>query len=216
MVLFMIEIVIMVILYKHVAVTAYRARRMVRPLSNAHILAGINPSTSNSGGGQGLPKGEQSTDITNTSQGQNTRSLDNISTSESKLAKATVIFSVKTSIRNIGRRQSSRDDLAMDYRRNYTENRNFSSRLKAAKMLFFVTAVFFLSWMPFFIIRISASINPYFWNDKSNTKLVIEQMLNHIFYLNNAVNPIIYTIINKNFRIDCKRLFRKHCGTARR
>lgn len=215
--LFMIEIVIMIILYKHVAVTAFRARRAVRPLSNAHILAGIKPTTSSNSENKELSKGTQSSDANNVTPGPSAHFSDNVVTIQTNIFKKTSIFSVETKIRNVKiSQQPLSDDFSSDYRRNYSENRNFSSRLKAAKMLFFVTALYFLSWMPFFILRICESLSPNFWNDQSDTRLVIETMLNHVFYLNNAVNPIIYTLINKNFRLDCKKAFSKHCGIGRR
>ncbi|XP_053396685.1 G-protein coupled receptor 135-like [Mercenaria mercenaria] len=44
---FLFEIILLAGLYKNVAVTAYRSRRVVPALSNAHVLAGIKPSSSN-------------------------------------------------------------------------------------------------------------------------------------------------------------------------
>ncbi|XP_055958849.1 uncharacterized protein LOC130014052 [Patella vulgata] len=34
-------------------------------------------------------------------------------------------------------------------------------------------------------------------------------LLNHLFYLNNAVNPFIYAVMNKRFREDLSLLVRK-------
>ncbi|XP_052240968.1 type-1 angiotensin II receptor B-like [Dreissena polymorpha] len=79
-------------------------------------------------------------------------------------------------------------------------NKSFKSRLKAAKILFCVTAVFFVSWLPFLFVRLATTINEDFWNDNSETTMVIRCFFDHLFYLNNAINPIIYTLINRKFR----------------
>ena len=87
----------------------------------------------------------------------------------------------------------------------------FTSSLKAAKLLFLVTLLFIISWMPFFIIRMSQTIEKSQSDDHSPLSKVIEHFLNHCFYINNAVNPIVYSIINKNFRRDCLTLFKRQC-----
>ncbi|KAK6172846.1 hypothetical protein SNE40_016424 [Patella caerulea] len=80
---------------------------------------------------------------------------------------------------------------------------------KAAKMLFLVTAVFLLSWLPFWIIRITRIVVPNFWMNKSNFGTVVEALFTHLFYLNNAINPFIYAVMNKRFREDLSLLVRK-------
>ena len=91
--------------------------------------------------------------------------------------------------------------------------KNLTSGLKAAKLLFLVTAVYFLSWLPFFILRIIHTVDSQSWHNRSLARQVIEHFLNHCFYLNNSVNPIIYSIINKQFRLECWKLLRKVCAT---
>ena len=97
-----------------------------------------------------------------------------------------------------------------DIRLNRTKN--LSSGLKAAKILFLVTAVFLISWLPFFILRVCYTIDKSYWNDYSPARKVIEHFLNHCFYINNAINPVIYSVINKNFRQECMKLFTRACG----
>ena len=90
-----------------------------------------------------------------------------------------------------------------------------TSSLKAAKLLFLITLLFIISWMPFFIIRMSQTIDKSQSVDHSPSSKVIEHFLNHCFYINNAVNPIVYSIINKNFRRDCLTLFKRQCRRQR-
>lgn len=223
---FIVEIIAMAVLYKHVAVTAYRSSRAVCPLSNAYSLAGINhPTTSNS-------------KAQTTSGTMHDTELPTLSPSEGPLRDALNCEEVQCNTKNTsfdtGRAGisamcltksivhtdcvTSRTHIpththAQSYGtiRSATANRHFESRLKASKMLFSVTVVFFLSWMPFFIMRLCVTLDPDYWNDQSDSRLVIESLLNHVYYLNNAANPIIYTIINKNFRHDCRIVFMKHC-----
>ena len=77
--------------------------------------------------------------------------------------------------------------------------------LKLAKILFIVTVVFFLSWLPFWINRFSRMAHP---NSQPLTEAqkVIVHLMNHFFYINNMANPIIYALANKTFRQDLKKL----------
>lgn len=218
---FLTEIIAMVILYKHVAITAYRSQRNVVPLSNAHILAGITSTNTTLDPTQTsvLSQGrESSVHMTSSNSGVAKIQLPPKSrrTYKTPSLNVTSLFLVDQSTQSV-----SHSEIELKNRpasTSFTNNtmtinngNQFSTRLKAAKVLFLVTAVFFMSWMPFFIMRICHTVNSLYWLDQSTTRHVIETMLNHVFYLNNAANPIIYTMINKNFRRDCKILFRKHC-----
>ena len=81
--------------------------------------------------------------------------------------------------------------------------------IKGVKMLSLVTVVFFVSWLPFLVFKVLMTSNPDVWTDNMIAGNVLANLLNHLFYLNNAVNPLIYTFINSNFREECKTLFRK-------
>ena len=91
--------------------------------------------------------------------------------------------------------------------------KNLTSGLKAAKLLFLVTAVYFLSWIPFFILRIIHTADSQSWHNRTPARQVLEHFLNHCFYLNNSANPIIYSIINKQFRLECWKTLKKLCAT---
>ena len=81
--------------------------------------------------------------------------------------------------------------------------------IKGVKMLSLVTVVFFVSWLPFLVFKVLMTSNPDVRTDNMIAGNVLANLLNHLFYLNNAVNPLIYTFINSNFREECKTLFRK-------
>ncbi|XP_069128850.1 5-hydroxytryptamine receptor 1D-like [Argopecten irradians] len=92
----------------------------------------------------------------------------------------------------------------LHWRDNKQYNYKYTARLKAAKILFLVTAVFLLSWMPFWVIRFLWIFAPSFMSAQTETEEAVEHFFMHLFYLNNAVNPVIYTIINRNFREECR------------
>lgn len=218
---FIVETLAMTVLYKHVAVTAYRSRRAVDPLSNAHILAGINHPNTSTSKFQTTSCVTHATEVATLSHDHGplrdvlhyNRKKTSFDTERAGisgmfLAKSIVLTDSVTSHTHIPNHAHAHSYETP--RRTITSKRQFESRLKASKMLFSVTVVFFLSWMPFFIMRLCVTLNPEYWSDQSDTRLVIENLLNHVYYLNNAANPIIYTIINQNFRRDCKIVFMKH------
>ncbi|XP_060084157.1 probable G-protein coupled receptor No18 [Ylistrum balloti] len=88
-------------------------------------------------------------------------------------------------------------------------NHRYSARLKAAKILFLVTAVFLLSWLPFWVIRFCWLFAPSYMAGQSETGKAVLNFFMHLFYLNNAANPVIYTIINKNFRAECRQYWER-------
>ncbi|XP_013411742.1 uncharacterized protein LOC106174629 [Lingula anatina] len=79
---------------------------------------------------------------------------------------------------------------------------------KGAKVLFLVTLVFALSWVPFWVIKFASLINPNFWPEKTFVDIAFKVLLMHAFYLNNAINPILYTLMNKAFATDLRDVVR--------
>ncbi len=82
------------------------------------------------------------------------------------------------------------------------------SKLRGTKMLFVVTTLFFLSWLPFWVIKIGHTYSN-IWENRSSSVEAVYRLLNHLFYLNNAVNPLVYTIFNSSFRDDCQATFKR-------
>ncbi|XP_071803684.1 D(2) dopamine receptor-like [Asterias amurensis] len=93
--------------------------------------------------------------------------------------------------------------------------RSTSLHRKTTNMLFVTSLVFLLTWIPNWIsIGISfaaeGGINPLFadtWDALSSI----------LYYVNNAINPVIYGLLNRRFRKDCKETLRKMkvCGCRR-
>ena len=211
---FLLQFVAMAVLYKCVAVAAYRSRRVIVPVTrltastsmNAeHVLNASSSPVINSSlpptGSTGIPaKLEEPTG-------------NNIGTGAIASPKCLLATERHESFVFTRNAMSSNTKTRKAYQRNNDlhSSKKFSSSLKAAKILFLVTAVFFLSWMPFFILRIIYTIDKSFWKNTSDTRRVIEHLLNHCIYINNAINPVIYSVINKNFRQDCFTLVKREC-----
>ncbi|XP_063961221.1 somatostatin-like receptor F_48D10.1 [Lytechinus pictus] len=76
---------------------------------------------------------------------------------------------------------------------------------KTTKMIFIITIIFFVSWVP-------AKL----WVLQSRTKITTNNQVQYnIFYLstfmvniNQAVNPFVYSFCNENFRKECVRVMR--------
>ena len=74
---------------------------------------------------------------------------------------------------------------------------------RTAFMLVLVTAVFVFSWLPYWIINLIAMTNHF--HEASKTETLIALFFSSLFYINNAVNPIIYTFVSSSYRNDIKK-----------
>ena len=81
--------------------------------------------------------------------------------------------------------------------------------IRGSKILFIVTAVFFISWIPFWVLRIRGAFYHSDWGSEDEALGLLQSFLNHLFYINNAVNPIIYVFINSKFIEECKMTKKK-------
>jgi len=70
---------------------------------------------------------------------------------------------------------------------------NRMANVKTAAMLFVVTVVFIVTYLPAFLMALD--IVPY------------SMVVFYMYFANNVANPVIYSFMNPNFREDTKRLF---------
>ena len=238
---FISEIVVMSILYKDVAVVAYRSRRAIFPLSNAHIFAGIKPSKSGStmassgtsGTSQALSKSSVISSTSSTQLPQAVVSMVNqirlsgvpqvhartrMDNSNTQNNSTVVSFSKEHGSALSQTRSTTRifGTSRIDTTQPNQNGSRLRNTLKAAKLLFFVTFVFFLSWMPFFILRVCYTISPSACRMDSFLGKVIDNIINHVFYINNGINPILYTIMNGTFRKEFILMAKKKCQRRNR
>ena len=240
---FLLEVIAIVVLYKQVAVVAYRSRRRVNPMPekpDGHSGAGSMRraplkflSSTNSSKKQSrklsllsskisievnvYPKETPKLNVSAPSSATKeelhvpricSANVNNSFHSEKKVTETSICAFTSEPTRKVS---EARICAIIPEPRVQRLNRtkNLSSGLKAAKLLFLVTAIYFLSWLPFFILRIIHTVDSHSWYDRSPSRQVLEHFLNHCFYINNSANPIIYSAINKQFRLECWKLLKK-------
>lgn len=220
---FLMEIVAMVVLYTKVAIVAYRRRRKVQPLSEPVttisdcFTESAKTSTSHSiSQTRRLASLSPVTTVTGSQDTEKPRKVDilNVARNTSKRLEIPIPFRVGESshtsppLSSTCTTTSSGSFLQNNKKfQNVHQTKNLSPHLRAAKILFLVTAVFLLSWLPFFILRICDTAGLKWMNTQSLK--VLEHFLNHCFYINNAANPVIYSVINKSFRQEAWKLLKK-------
>lgn len=76
-------------------------------------------------------------------------------------------------------------------------------RRAVTKMVAIVTLVFSVCWLPITIYIVSAN----FFIRKNATLYYFKVIANSCAYLNSAINPILYALLNRSFRTNCGSLF---------
>lgn len=78
---------------------------------------------------------------------------------------------------------------------------------KTTRMLFTISIVFVVSFLPFFVIvLIRSSAGRSFLDSLSDTSVAIVSVFIRSSFISNAANPIIYGLCNRQFRSECKNL----------
>lgn len=72
-------------------------------------------------------------------------------------------------------------------------------------MLFLVTLVFIVSFVPFTILVIIRFINLSFYDDLNDVDKSVYHVFLRSYFLNSALNPLVYCFVSKQFRIECKK-----------
>ena len=78
-------------------------------------------------------------------------------------------------------------------RKSTRKDRHRMANLKTAAMLFVVTIVFVVTYLPAFLMALQ--LLPY------------KAIIFYMYFANNVANPVIYSFMNSNFRDDLKKLF---------
>ncbi|KAL3889965.1 hypothetical protein ACJMK2_002279 [Sinanodonta woodiana] len=79
---------------------------------------------------------------------------------------------------------------------------------KITKMMFTITLVFIVSYLPHLCIAILDAVDSHFWDDLSSNELVVYDMLLRTYLINNMANPIIYGFWDIRFRKECIQLIK--------
>lgn len=87
---------------------------------------------------------------------------------------------------------------------------------KTTLMLFLVTVVFIVSFIPYTGMVIWRYVNPVYVMTLSFTGKCIYQMTLRSYLMNSVLNPIVYCFVSNQFKIKCKRAFKQIfcCGNS--
>ena len=86
--------------------------------------------------------------------------------------------------------------------------RNFAGDIKAAKTIAVVIGAFVVCWSPFFVVVLGFAFNQNF-----PIPNVLFSIIKWLEYLNSALNPMIYTCLNRTYRQAFRKFFAK-CASA--
>ncbi|CAH1268920.1 ADRB2 [Branchiostoma lanceolatum] len=79
---------------------------------------------------------------------------------------------------------------------------------RLAKMLLLVTTVFLVTWLSHVILTIYImTLSPEDYRRLSDVELGVSNFFQHLYFLNSALNPVIYTIAYRSFRRRLGALF---------
>ncbi|XP_014788310.1 QRFP-like peptide receptor [Octopus bimaculoides] len=85
------------------------------------------------------------------------------------------------------------------------------SRRKAARMLIILVLIFMVCWLPYNIVSLISDIWGSAWNQLDLLRYALWLGHSH-----SAINPVMYWLLNKRFRQQVRRMFRKtkNCGSS--
>ncbi|KAL3892231.1 hypothetical protein ACJMK2_004459 [Sinanodonta woodiana] len=81
-------------------------------------------------------------------------------------------------------------------------------------VLFAVTVAYIISYLPFLVVMVLRSIKTDFMAKLSPTEEVIYKFCVKSYFINNAINPLIYSFLNMNFRKDVRSVINRVCATC--
>lgn len=71
-----------------------------------------------------------------------------------------------------------------------------------------VTAAFIISYLPFLVVMVTRNIKKNFEDILSPSAEVFYKFCLKSYFINNAINPVIYSFLNRNFRADVINIFK--------
>lgn len=86
------------------------------------------------------------------------------------------------------------------------------SRIRVSRttiVLFAVTVAFVISYLPGIVIMICRSFIKDLEKNQSIAEQVLSKLFSKFYFLNNAINPVIYSFLNVSFRRRCAALVKK-------
>lgn len=82
-------------------------------------------------------------------------------------------------------------------------------------MLFVVTVIYTVSFIPYMVLATVRALNPDFVRSMSTPSQMVYHLVKRSYLINSAINPIVYSLCNGRFRSKCKMVLlsllrRKH------
>ena len=79
---------------------------------------------------------------------------------------------------------------------------------KTTFMLFLVTLAYILTFVPYCIINIMNKTNRTFYSTRTDVEKNFNQLFFRSYLLSSAINPLIYSFLNRRFRQECSNIIR--------
>ncbi|XP_063406310.1 cholecystokinin receptor type A-like [Mytilus trossulus] len=79
--------------------------------------------------------------------------------------------------------------------------------LRITGMLFVITIIFIISFLPYLCIQIVNGLNDEFWDEMSISEIILFNLLMRTYFINSMINPIIYWFLDHKFKEEVIRLF---------
>jgi hypothetical protein len=106
-----------------------------------------------------------------------------------------------------GSRRNSREPCLTPVRRTSVSTLVHKQNFIMAEVFLCVTVILFLSWTPYWILKICSILIYEFVQSRSQSEATLLFFFQDLYYINYVVNPIVYFILNKRFREDIKAIF---------
>ncbi|KAH9507525.1 hypothetical protein Btru_051365 [Bulinus truncatus] len=87
---------------------------------------------------------------------------------------------------------------------------------KTTTVLFAVTLAYILSFLPYLTVMVLRSVIKDLEENLSPVGELAYKLCVKSFFINNAINPLIYSFLNQTFRQDARVMFSKCCGNNNR
>ena len=98
---------------------------------------------------------------------------------------------------------------------NHSKKKNLYRTLRTTYIFLAVFLAFLISFLPYLIINVLKFRKIIFYDFQSDSEELVYNFCVRSYFLSNFVNPIIYSVLNTNFRKECKTLFKGCCCNAK-
>lgn len=122
---------------------------------------------------------------------------------------STVSFQMSTSSNRDERRISTDSELKV-----IPNSRKMIRAGRTTAIFITVTVVFVLSFLPFLTVTLLKAAKVAFNTFESNLQEVVYNLCARSYFINNSINPLIYSVMNVNFRRECLAVFRRSFNTC--